>query len=72
MADSISPSVRQIVGKLHVSATPEEAVSYFWSRVKNKGEDMPDSEREKFERQVRKCHQENQKEAGRAALGFMD
>lgn len=72
MADSIPPIVRQIVGKLHVGTPEDEVVDHFWSKVKNRGMDMSEKDRERFERHVRKCHQENLKLAGRMALGFLE
>ncbi len=72
MADTISPMVRLVVGKVHVGTPEEEVVDYFWSRIENRGNSLSEKQREDLERQVRKCHQENIKMSGRIALGFLD
>jgi hypothetical protein len=59
MSKSFHPLVRQIVGKLNVSASEGEAADFFWSKVKGRGSDMTEEQWEKFDKQARECHREN-------------
>lgn len=72
MADSVSQKIRNIVNKVDPNTPVEDVVDYFWTRVQGKGEGLSEDVREKWEREVRKCHQENVKAAGRAERELLE
>lgn len=69
MSKSFNPIVRQVVGKLSVGCTEDEAAEFFWSKVKNRGKDLPEDKWEELDSQARQCHRENVKMCNRVMSG---